>query len=230
MDPSREAILSLYNHFKLCPDAIYTWVNSSPSRKEICQNKLIRSSLLQYDVCCKLLFTLFQEHAPKLEDTYFNGTKALLLDLKRANTCAFLCEVYIDKRLAHIFIIQRTVNLTFYLYQSHPNHYTLFESLEKLDLEPVNYENLSITLKYLDSKLSSYVQSITQQLFHFPVNADSFKNLSLIYKRCNYIPFDKISLPQPPNQSRNFLIIFFMVSTFMALIVFINLSNKRIRK
>lgn len=223
-DPTRNAICSLYNHFKLYPNSIYTWVNSSPVRKKICQDRHIKASFLQYDICCNLIFTLFQENKKNYQNTYYSGIARLLIDLKKLKTLAILCEIYLDNQLAHVFIIQKTAESSFYLYQSHPNYYNLFESLEKLDKEPVSFEHLKTHLTYLEK---NYSQSNSKHLFHFPLRTGQ---LSLIYKRCRYLPVCKLDLPAPPNQTQNLFIIFIFVITIIAVISYINDSRFRIRK
>ncbi len=223
-DPTRNAICSLYNHFKLYPDSIYTWINSSPVRKKICQNRHIKASFLQYDICCNLVFTLFQENTVNYQNTYYSGVAQLLIDLRKLKTLAFLCEIYLDNQLAHVFVIQKTAESSFYLYQSHPSFYNLFESLEKLDKEPVSFEHLKTHLTYLEK---NYTQSNSKHLFHFPLRTGQ---LSLVYKRCRYLPVNKLDLPAPPNQTLNIFIIFILVSTIIAAISYINDSSFRIRK
>lgn len=224
INAERTFITKLYNHFNNHPDSFYTWIYASPARAAICKDKLIRNCLLRYDTCCQLLFTLFEEYAHKRDPGFHEGFNGFLNDLKKKEWTVYYCELYNREKIIHPFIAQK-IGANIQLYQSHPNKYSLYDSLNRLDIIPLSIEYIRDQFSYLESGQESYVQSSFKQLFHIKPLMEG--RLYIRYKRCRHAAFSDLTLPKtPPNTSIRYIAFIFFVITAIIGIISIRHSAK----
>lgn len=213
IDPSHQAIKTLYQDFQKEPERLYRWILSSPARKDISRPYLFPSAMIQYDTGCKLLYTLFQEN--RIAERRGKTVNALLIDLTQMTSVAFYCELFINRLLVHAFVIQKAGDGKLFMYQTHLPHYTLYDGMSVVSLDHV-----SDNLRHLSSGIEAYVQAASKALFRFPLKADG--PICIHYTKCAYTPFYQITLPQNPQRHplvSNVFILFYITFAVCLLLI-----------
>lgn len=197
IDSTRTHILELYNFFQDHPGAIVPWIKSSRFRyNQLSKKEISRGSLTHARTAARLLYSLFLEQIGKGSST-FENLPALLSDLKTSKMTAFFCEITYGNAAHHYFVIQKTAKNTFYLYQSHPPYYTLYDSLHTLDVRPLTYAELNIYFIHLSqATTSAYCSCFFKNLFHLDAPSRTNREASFSYHKCEYVSFEPFMPPQ----------------------------------
>ncbi|MFN4175229.1 MAG: hypothetical protein ACK4HV_09025 [Parachlamydiaceae bacterium] len=198
IDTSRNYILTLFEFFEQSPGSKERWVEDSPFRRNVIQKANKKHSLDTDSIAAQLIFSIFLERRVSEPIPVYDKYKDLIRDLKDSNASAFLCELTANRLPVHHFIIQKTADSLFYIYQSHAPFYTLEESIKGFNKEPISLEDLSSRLSLLGGSIltQSYGDRLFKNLFHIPYEAPPVSLLSLNYFKCPYHPTEPLPHPR----------------------------------
>ncbi len=195
IDPSRNYIIDLYTYFENNPGSKEKWIENSATRNGMVKSAKNFKSLDNDAVAAQLVYSVFLERRTSEPILALDKPGELLRDLKELKSTAFICELVIDKKPYHHFVIQKAADSIIYIYQSHAPFYTIKDSLNRLDRDPISYEDLSSHLTLLSGPAlnRSYTARLASRLFHFNLDAPPLYHRQFNYFKCPYQPCESFS-------------------------------------